>query len=63
MVIDKVISWIGFCVSGEVRFITYVCFCLLSFEVEIPIEKMKHLHGKVTNIINRIAVVCSNTLQ
>lgn len=58
------ISCAGFRVSGEVRLISCVRVCLLSFAIEIPIEKIKHLQGKVTNIHNRIiTVICSNIIQ
>jgi hypothetical protein len=59
-----VIYWIGIFVSDEVRLITYACLCMLSVEIEIPIEKMKHLQGKGTYTLNRIfSLICNNILH
>jgi len=59
-----VIYWIGFYVSDEVRLITYVCLCLLSVEIEIPIEKMKHLQGTGAYTLTRIfTLICNSMLQ
>jgi hypothetical protein len=64
IVIRKRFIWIGFFVSDEVRLITYVCLCLLSVEIEIPIEKMKHLQGTVTYTLIRIFnLICNSMLQ
>jgi len=59
-----VIYWIGFFVSDEVRLITYVCLCLLSVEIKIPIEKIKHLQGTgADTLIRSFTPICNNILQ
>ena len=58
------IYWIGFFVGDEVRLVTYVRLCLLSVEIQIPIEKMKHLQGTGADTLIRIfTLICNGILQ